>query len=160
MAEETVTAAAPVETPNWDDEPVAGISATATEAATTEADADKIVAAELADTATAVEATVAVDTTATPTVASLIAASIAPDAVASVSELAPATDTSTVLTAAKTRIKNPMDDFREALRQMASVIGEGGTSFLLAEFFGVASIDELEGADVFSALEKFNKLQP
>lgn len=80
--------------------------------------------------------------------------------VASVSELAPATDTSTVLTTAKARINNPMDDFREALRQMAGAIGEGGTSFLLAEFFGVASIDELEGADVFSALEKFNKLQP
>ena len=44
--------------------------------------------------------------------------------------------------------------------QMGAVIGEGGTSFLLAEFFGVSNIDELEGADVFSALEKFDKLQP
>jgi Trk K+ transport system NAD-binding subunit len=119
MAEETVTPVATeataTETPNWDDElTAAGIPVAASVAATTEADADKIVAAELADTATA----------------------------------------------AKTRVNNPMDDFRETLRQMGAVIGEGATSFLLAEFFGVSDIDELEGADVFSALEKFNKLQP
>ncbi len=75
-------------------------------------------------------------------------------------ETAPAVTEPVVEAVAKARIKNPMDDFRETLRQMGAVIGEGGTSFLLAEFFGVASIDELEGADVFSALEKFDKLQP
>ncbi len=75
-------------------------------------------------------------------------------------ETAPAATEPVVEAVVKARIKNPMDDFRETLRQMGAVIGEGGTSFLLAEFFGVASIDELEGKDVFDALEQFNKLQP
>lgn len=135
MAEETVTAAAPVETPNWDDElTAAGIPAT--------------------------------DTTATPTILSVAtAAGTVETTTEPVVDDGPRITTWTLSDGApapiaKVRIKNPMDDFREALRQMADVIGEGGTSFLLAEFFGVASIDELEGKDVFDALEKFNKLQP
>ena len=139
MAEETVTTVATeataTETPNWDDElTAAGIPAT--------------------------------DTTATPTILSTATAA---GTVETTTELVvddgPRITTWTLSDGApapiaKVRIKNPMDDFREALRQMGDVIGEGGKSFLLAEFFGVSDIDELEGADVLSALEKFNKLQP
>lgn len=136
MAEENITpVATATETPNWDDEPTAaGIPAT--------------------------------DTTATPTILSMATAAGTVETTTEPVVDAPTATTpvpaaqATVAAAVSARIKNPMDDFREALRQMAGVIGEGGTSFLLAEFFGVASIDELEGADVFSALEKFNKLQP
>lgn len=135
MAEETVTAAAPVETPNWDDEPTAaGIPAT--------------------------------DTTATPTILSMATAAGTVETTTEPVVDAPTATTpvpaaqATVAAAVSASIKNPMDDFREALRQMSAVIGENGTSFLLAEFFGVSDIDELEGADVLSALEKFNKLQP
>ncbi len=84
----------------------------------------------------------------------------APAVTAPVAEAAPAVTAPVVEAVVKARVKNPMDDFREALRQMGDVIGESGTSFLLAEFFGVNAIDELEGKDVFDALEKFNKLQP
>ena len=135
MAEETVTAAAPVETPNWDDElTAAGIPAT--------------------------------DTTATPTILSTATAA---GTVGTTTELVVDAPTATTLVpaaqamvaaAVSARVNNPMDYFRETLRQMGAVIGEGRTSFLLAEFFGVSNIDELEGADVFSALEKFDKLQP
>jgi hypothetical protein len=71
-----------------------------------------------------------------------------------------------VAAAVSARVNNPMDYFRETLRQMGAVIGEGGTSFLLAGYPVVQHVhDEVvvevpKGADVFSALEKFNKLQP
>ena len=84
----------------------------------------------------------------------------APAVTEPVVETAPVVTETVVEAVVKARVKNPMDDFREALRQMGDAIGEGGTSFLLAEFFGVNAIDELEGKDVFDALEKFNKLQP
>jgi len=49
---------------------------------------------------------------------------------------------------------NPIASLRRVLRDVAAIVGEDKASFILAEFYGVASPDALRAAELLDAIDK------
>lgn len=49
---------------------------------------------------------------------------------------------------------NPVASLRQVLRDVAAIVGEDKASFILAEFYGVASPEALRATDLLDAIDK------
>lgn len=49
---------------------------------------------------------------------------------------------------------NPVASLRQVFRDVAAIVGQAKADFILAEFYGVTTPDELRAADLLAAIDK------